>query len=142
MQENIVEAKRFINLGIVINSKDEVLMVRRAKLEKGKDNSILKWAFPGGKQRFNESREECVRREVLAETGYGVELIKQITLWFHPQISVMIVYHLCKLSSLEPIAEPKEPQEIAEIRWVKPKKIKDLITTKLNPKVAKILGIN
>ena len=136
------ESKKFINLGVVINERGEVLMIRRAQLEKGKDGSALTWAFPGGKQRFKETREECVKREVLAETGYDTQSIKQIALDFHRQFPVMIVYHLCKLSSPEPVSDPSEPHEVAEIRWVKPAEIKSLITTILNPKVAAELGID
>ncbi len=57
------EAEDFINLGIVLN-RDEVLMIKRAVRKEGKDNSFLEWAFPGGKQRFKESREECIKREM------------------------------------------------------------------------------
>lgn len=141
MSEKFFESKDFINLGIIIDSKNRVLMIRRAKPETGKDGSILEWVFPGGKQRSNEIREECVKREVLDETGYDVKSIKQISLDFHPQIPVMIAYHLCKLISLKPIANPKEPHEVAEIKWIKVEKIKDFITTTLNPNVAKELRI-
>lgn len=136
------EEKNFINLGIIINEKKEVLMIRRRKKEVGKDGTILEWAFPGGKQRLNETREECVRREILAETGYDVVPVKQIALRFHAQFfPVMIVYHLCRLSSPKPIAEPQEPHEVAEIRWVKPAEIRSFITTSLDPDVARELRI-
>lgn len=135
------EAKNFINLGIVLNGKGEVLMIKRKKEERGSDGSLLTWAFPGGKQRLDESREECVKREVLAETGYEIEPSRQIALDFHRQFPVMIVYHLCRLTSPEPKDTPKEPHEIAEIKWVKPQEIPSLITTKLNPAVARELKI-
>ena len=96
------EAKDFINLGIVLNGKEEVLMIRRRKKEAGSDGAILEWAFPGGKQRYKESREKCVKREVLDETGYDVEAKRQISLRMHPEIPVFIVYHLCKLNSEKP----------------------------------------
>ena len=139
--EHLEEAEDFINLGIVLNEKGEVLMIRRVKAETGKDDSVLSWAFPAGKQRLKETREECVQREILAETGYAVESIRQIDLSLHPQFPIMIVYHLCKLSSSEPVASPQEAHEVAEIRWVKLGEIRNLITTALNPKVAKELGI-
>ena len=41
-KENYEEAEDFLNLGIVINSKKQVLMIRRVKLEKGDDGSVLK----------------------------------------------------------------------------------------------------
>jgi mutator protein MutT len=135
------EAQRFINLGITLNKKGEVLMIRRKKKETGRDGSVLEWAFPGGKQKLNESREECVKREVLDETGYEVESIKQISMRMHPQIMVFIVYHLCDLKSEKPVSKPKEPHEIAEIKWVKKEDIKKVITTDLEEKVAEELEI-
>lgn len=138
--KNETEAKDFINLGVVIN-KNKVLMIRRLKEEVGKNNSNLKWVFPGGKQRYDETREKCVKREILAETGYDVISIRQISLRLHPQFLVMIVYHLCKLASEKPVAKPSEPHEIAEIKWVKPQEIRKLITTDLDPNIAKELNI-
>lgn len=141
MKKKKPEAEDFLNLGVVRNDSGEVLLIRRVEQEKGKDKSVLTWAFPGGKQHLNESRSECVAREVLDETGYKIESIKEISLRFHPQFPVFIVYHLCRLSSLKPVAEPREPHEIAEIRWVKPKELLKLFTTNFNPEVKRELGL-
>jgi len=135
------ESKNFINLGVVRNDKGEVLMIRRQKKEEGGDSSVLEWAFPGGKQRYSESRTECVKREILDETGYDVVSDREISMRIHPQFMITVVYHHCKLNSPGPIDGPKEPHEVAEIKWVKPEEIRNLITTDLDPNVAKILGI-
>lgn len=136
------EAEDFINLGVIVDEKRGVLMIRRVVKEKGTNGSVLQWAFPGGKQYLNETRQECVKREVLAETGYSINPIRQIALRMHPQFPVMIVYHFCRLASPKPVAKPKEPHEIAEIKWVKSKEIKKLITTALDPDVSRELGLN
>ncbi len=136
------EAKDFINLGIVVNGKNEVLMIRRRKKESGDAGAVLEWAFPGGKQRYAETREQCVEREVLDETGYDVEPIRQISLRIHPEFRVFIVYHLCRLKSSRPVAKPKEPHEIAEIKWVKKQDIKNIITTDLDEKVSQELKLD
>lgn len=138
---NKEEAKDFINLGITLNDKNEVLMIRRKNKETGKAGAVLEWAFPGGKQRYAESRKECVEREVLDETGYSIEWIKEISMRLHPEVMVFIVYHLCRLKSEKPVAKPKEPHEIAEIKWVRKEDIKELITTSLDEKVARELKI-
>lgn len=135
------ETKDFINLGVVVSNKDKVLMIRRVKKEAGKEGAILEWAFPGGKQRFGESRSECVKREVLDETGYDVDPIKEISLRIHPQFLICIVYHFCRLISEKPVAKPKEPHEIAEIKWIKKEEIKNLITSDLDEKVSQQLGL-
>ena len=139
---NTEETKDFINLGVVVNKKNEVLMIRRVEKETGKEGAILEWAFPGGKQKFGESRSECVRREVLDETGYDVEPIKEISLRIHPQFLICIVYHFCRPVSEKPVAKPKEPHEIAEIKWIKKEEIKNLITTDLDEKVSRQLGLD
>ena len=135
------ESKTFINLGVVLNNKDEVLMIKRKTLEKGKDNSVLEWAFPGGRQRLNETRQESIKRHILSETGYDIQWLRQIDLAFHPDIPVFIAYHLCSLISPDPIQKSQEPHEVVEIRWLKSEDIKRLISTTLNPKVANELGI-
>lgn len=135
------ESKNFINLAVVRNKQGKVLMIRRRIEETGKDGSVLRWAFPAGKQRFDETREECVKREVLAETGYEIKPLRQLSLKMHPQFPIIIVYHLCELVSPGPVAKPSESHEVAEIKWVKPSQIKKLITTSLNPEVAKELRV-
>ncbi len=138
-QKSVVED--FINVGIVKNSAGKVLLIKHAKKEKGEGKSILSWVFPGGTQRLNETREECVARKVLAETGYKVKSIKEISFKRHPQFPVFIVYHLCRLTSPKPIVKAKEPHEIAEIRWVKPKEIKKLFTSNFDSSVRNELGL-
>jgi len=134
------ESPNFINIGIVQNDKGEVLMIKRVKEEIGTSGSKLIWAFPGGKQKEGESRKESVEREVLAETGYEVAQIKEITLRIPPDLPIIIVYHLMRLKSTEQ-KQPQQPEEVAEIRWVKPAEIRSLITTSLDPQVAKELKI-
>lgn len=136
-----LEVEDFINLGIVANDRKEILIIRRVIQETGSDGSILTWAFPGGRQKLKETRTECVKREILAETGYDVESIKEISLRSHPHFDVFIVYHYCMLVKPKPIAKPSEPHEVAEIKWVKPEEIKKLFTTNIDSKVARELGI-
>lgn len=141
MASEVKEANNFINLGVILNDKGEVLMIRRVREETGSSGAVLRWAFPGGKQRLDETREVCVRREVLAETGYDVKPIQQISLRIHPQFKIFIVYHRCELNAPEPVAEPAEPHEVAEVKWIKPADIEKLITTDLDPNVRKTLGL-
>jgi len=138
---NKEESENFINLGVILNNKEKILMIRRKNKEQGRDEAVLEWAFPGGKQRFSESRKECVEREVLDETGYQIEEVKEISSRVHPQFLVFIVYHLCRLKSAKPVAQPKEHHEIAEIKWIRKEDIRSLITSDLDKQVARQLGI-
>lgn len=135
-----VESQKFINLGIVKNGVGEILMIKRARNEVGTDGQALVWAFPGGKQRLNESRADGVVREVLAETGYEVKVVKELALRHHPNFPVVVAYHLCALNTPEPVAAPSEPDEIAEVRWVPVAELKAMHLD-LDPDVAKVLYV-
>jgi len=132
----------FIVLGVVINKKGEVLIVKRRKKETTLTGRELVWAFPGGKQKKGETREERVVKEVLSETGYKVKPIKQIHLRIHPDVFKMIAYFLCNLEKDEPVQEIEEKDEIEEIRWVRPEELKNYFTTDIDPEVKKILAID
>lgn len=51
--------------GIVLNEKDEVLLVKTAR-----DG----WAFPGGQVEVGENVMDALKREVMEETGVAVEV--------------------------------------------------------------------
>lgn len=142
MSETPAESKNFINLGVVVDPKGKVLAIRRKTKETGRDGSVLEWAFPGGKQRYGETRTQCVEREVLDETGYQVAARRELSLRIHPQFMITVVYHLCELKTPEPVAEPKEPHEVGEIRWFTPEALAQSVTTDLDPKVKKELGLS
>ena len=136
-----IEVKDILNLGVIVNDRGKVLLIKRVKKEKGRGGSILTWAFPGGRQDLNEDRKEYIGREVLEETGYKIKPITEISMRSHPQFPVFIVYYLCKLVSPEPVAKPKQSYEVSEVRWVEPKGIKRLIRTNLDPGVSLELGL-
>ena len=129
-------------LGIVLNKKGEVLIIKRKKPEMTRSGKEFLWAFPGGRQEKNETREDRVIAEVLAETGYKVRPLRQIHLRVHPDTLTMIVYFLCELEKDEPVQEIEEKDEIEEIRWVRPDELKNYFTTDIDPEVKKILNID
>lgn len=135
------ESRSLINIAVVRNSHGEVLVIRRAKKETGADGSVLEWAFPGGKQKIDESRKENVEREVLAETGYKIISEREISMRVPHQFPIILVYHFCRLAETLPVSHPHEDWEVAEIKWVEPQELRALFTTDLDPGVAKELGI-
>lgn len=141
MDNSSQESKSFVNLAVTLNTKKEVLVIKRIKKETGKDGAVLEWAFPGGKQLLQESRKQCVERETLSETGYQVISENEISMRVHPQFPVLVVYHLCRLHEEKPISLPSESWEVEEVRWVNPQELRTLFTTDIDPKVAKVLGI-
>lgn len=138
MDTPVAESQKFINLGIVKNAEGNILMIKRAKQEAGLDGQPLVWAFPGGKQRLGESRADGVKREVLAETGYDVKVLKEITLRHHPNFPVVVAYHLCDLNNSMPVVAPSEPDEVLEAKWFTPQELGNL-KLDLDPDVAKII---
>lgn len=137
----VEESKSLINLGVVLNDKGEVLVIRRVKEEITKDGKVLKWTFPGGKQKLNELRSESIKREIFNETGYKVRTEKEISMRMPPELPIILVYHLCRLEEPNQVQPSSKPWEIAEIKWVKPRDLKTLFTTSLDPKVAQELKI-
>ncbi|PAE31575.1 NUDIX hydrolase [Bacillus sp. 7884-1] len=65
--------KWFGSSGICINENNELLMVLQGKPEEKKT-----WSFPSGGKENNETFEECCIREIEEETGYIVEVVKEI----------------------------------------------------------------
>jgi mutator protein MutT len=60
--------------GVVFNTKDQVLLVRRGK-EPGKGS----WGIPGGVVELGERLKHAVKRELMEETGVTVDPIELIT---------------------------------------------------------------
>jgi 8-oxo-dGTP diphosphatase len=60
-----------VGVGVII-VKDKKVLLGKRKNAHG-DGS---WSFPGGHLEFNESWEECARRETMEETGLSIENIR------------------------------------------------------------------
>ena len=128
-----------IALGIVTNKDGEVLIIQRKKQEKGAGHAVLHWAFPGGKVEDGETISEATKREVLEETGYTVEVEREISSREHPQFPVYVYYSACKVTSRQPLE--KSDREVNQIKWVKPKDLQDIFTTDFDEKVKKFLNV-
>ncbi|WP_102261482.1 NUDIX hydrolase [Mesobacillus jeotgali] len=59
--------------GVCKNGHGEILMVLQGK----KDEEKL-WAVPAGGKETGETFEQCCIREVLEETGYEAEIVRQL----------------------------------------------------------------
>ena len=136
------EKSQMVILGIVLNKKGEVLIIKRKNPEITRNSKEFIWAFPGGRQEEDENREDRVIAEVLAETGYKVRPLRQIHLRVHPDTLTMVAYFLCELEKDEPVQDIEEKDEVEEIRWVKPEELKNYFTTNIDPEVKKVLKIN
>jgi 8-oxo-dGTP diphosphatase len=61
-----------IGVGVIVMRKNRVLLGRRRNA-----HGAGTWQFPGGHLEFNESIEDCARREVLEETGLGIQNLRR-----------------------------------------------------------------
>ncbi len=123
-------------LAIVIQGS-QILIVKRAKQEIGKDNVLLTWGFPGGKIEPGESKEEAVAREVQEETGYQVFVEKKISERMHPDFPIHVSYFLCSPLNANP--EKANDKATAEVRWVDRTDVASYMTSSLDPHVANVL---
>ena len=66
-----MEKRPLIGIAVIVTKRDRVLLGRR-KSSHGSGT----WAFPGGHLEFNESIEDCAKREVFEETGIQIKNLR------------------------------------------------------------------
>ncbi len=122
---NILFGKRVVPgvPAIIRNSKGEILLGKRRK-----DSFTYPdfWGLPGGLIEYGETVEQAIKRELHEELGvdsefikYGKPLMNLPTKDVPAQSLSVTVY--CKI-----LGEPKPEDETSEVRWFKPKEIKDM----------------
>lgn len=85
------------------------LIRKRSKLiavQKGPGSSHpMKWEFPGGKKKENETHEECIVREIREELGVDIRIFGRLEPIGHnyPDKQIRLVPFLCGICSREPV---------------------------------------
>ncbi len=130
------ETTKKIALGILCQN-GKVLLVKRRVSEKGSNDELLTWAFPGGKIEKDETPFVAIEREVYEETGLKTKAEKTLDERQHPTFPAYVHYVVCSLSTLD--HEQLNDPGITEIRWVPKSKIREYITSSLNEKVRSYL---
>jgi len=95
----------------VLVENDKILLIKRGA-EPFKDE----WALPGGRIEDDETAEECLKREMLEETGLEVEPIKLIGIFSDPSRDprkIIAAAYLVKYVS----GEIKGGDDAAEAKW-------------------------
>lgn len=110
---------------IIQNSKGEILLGKR---NANMNNYPNFWGLPGGLIEYGETIEQAIKRELKEELGVDSEVIKYArpimnlpTKEFHYQYLDTPVY--CKIL---PDQIPVAKDETSEVKWFKPKEIKDM----------------
>lgn len=80
----------------------------------------LKWEFPGGKLKDNESEEECILREIKEELNLKIEIIERLdsSNFDYGIKKIELIPFRCKYLSGEIILH-----EHAEALWIHPKEV-------------------
>lgn len=64
------------------------------RIKKKKDINEGKWIGVGGKLEPGESPDECVKREILEETGY-TDILFNVMVMLHSQVFIMVKMKVC-----------------------------------------------
>lgn len=64
-----------VTCAIIRNEENEILVVQRGE----KSDHPLKWEFPGGKQKEDETEEECIVREIREELSMEIVICSRMT---------------------------------------------------------------
>ena len=124
---------------IIINSKKEILLGKRHK------NLLYYpsiWGLPGGVIDYNESAENAVKRELKEELGITVKIIKtgKPSMIFPSKeypLQVLEIPFYCKIIK----NKPKAKDETSEIKWFKPKEIKNIKLAYSHKRILKQEGL-
>ena len=103
-----------VGVGIIVIKDNKVLLGKR-KNSHGEGS----WCFPGGHLEFNESLENCAKREVLEETGIEIKNIRFETITndiFKDEGKHYItIFMLCEYDSGE--VKVMEPEKCEKWNW-------------------------
>jgi 8-oxo-dGTP diphosphatase len=103
-----------IGVAVILKKEAKVLLGKRTG-----SHGQNEWAFPGGHLDFNETPEECARRELNEETGLVVTKLKR-SLWTNDifeseQKHYVTLFMLADYAGGEP--EIMEPNKCLEWGW-------------------------
>lgn len=103
-------------LGIITNNNK--VLIGKLKQERLEDFSGIKYIFPGGKVKGNETTTEAITREVFEETGLVVRVKTKIASRMHPKTSKEVSYFHCVATSGGLTTDNKENDDIEELLWI------------------------
>jgi ADP-ribose pyrophosphatase len=104
-------------------SKDEILMVRQFRYALGKETLEI----PAGKMDPGEKPEQCVRREMIEETGYEAGQV-QFILTYAPAIGYSNeLIHLFSGHRLQRVHEAWDEREISSVEKISLSQLRDMV---------------
>jgi acetyl-CoA carboxylase carboxyl transferase subunit beta len=90
-----------------------------------------RWAVPGGRQRYGETMEQAVRREILEETGLAVEVGDPVWIGdiLDPADPPAYHYTVVDFAAFAVDGELRAGDDAADARWVDLGQVRDLPLT-------------
>ncbi len=111
----------YIGIGcgsIIVNDKNEVLLVKRSKNSK---TFAGMWSRPGGTIEFGEKVEDALKREIKEEVGLDIEIIRFLGYSDHIMVEGGVNKHWISLGFLTKIVGGEiknlEPDRHDVVKW-------------------------
>lgn len=126
-----------IVVGIIINKKNNKVLLAKVKKEKLDEFGQIEYVFPGGRIEDGEFPADTLKREVMEETGYDVDVVGQISYRIHPVTKKEIYYYHCTCN-LNTQKTSISDEDIDSLIWVNIRDIEKYMS-QLNPDIQRAL---
>lgn len=123
-------------IGVGVIWKDDRILIA-LRPEQGLLGGL--WEFPGGKCKPDETLQDCVKREILEETGLTVQVGQKLETVKHAYTHFKITLHAFECHYVQGEAVPKASQAL---KWVTLDEIDQFAFPKANKKVLETLKLN
>ncbi|MHB8845194.1 MAG: NUDIX domain-containing protein [Nitrospirota bacterium] len=101
---------------IIFNDNEELFLAKRGREAR---NEKLRWEFPGGSVEFGETLADALRREILEEYGFSIDVVRLLDVVDHilPEEKQHWVSptFLCRYKNGTPSI--REPHKCDDIGW-------------------------
>ena len=107
----------FVGIAVIVIKKNRVLLGKRKNA-----HGSGTWAFPGGHLEFNESIEDCARREIFEETGIKIKNLRYgpytNDIFTHEEKHYVTLFVTAEYDSGTPaVKEPHKCEKWVWCRW-------------------------